>query len=248
MITSVICWTNLSSEDPTWLIVGKIIKSFSSSAYEVFKNWQKRSRLDWFENIAMQDEIPLHAASGWGYMSEEQYSEMVIDVLNLMPINSNDSVFELGCGVGAVFKVIRSVYGGKVSIWGSDLSTHAITKIRETFPNDTRHFYVAPMTQRNDFIMDNSQDHVISFGAVAMYLYLDEMAMAIEEALRIAKPGGHLCFTNFVEPDGIFIGSILEPVEKSYWSKVANRYSLENLVINQMLYQKDRYFVCFQNQ
>ena len=245
MTTSIMYLSKLSSKDPKWLTVGGYIKVLSPSFHEEFKKWQKRERLDWFENIALKGEMPLHAASGWGYMSHEIYDEMVLHVLSVMPIKSNDTVFELGCGVGAVFKLIRRVWGESISIGGSDLSRQAITKIREVFPNDTSEFYVTPMTKKNDLIKDNSKDHVISFGAMAMYLYKDEMAMAIKEALRIAKPGGHLCFTHFVEPDGVLKGSILEPVEKSFWSKLANEYSLEKLVLKQMIHQKDRYFVCF---
>ena len=62
---------------------------------------------------------------------------------------------------------------------------------------------------------------------------------------RITKPGGHLCFTHFVEPSGEFIGSILQPVEKSYWMKMAEKYSLVNLRMKQMIHQFDRYSVCF---
>ena len=88
-------------------------------------------------------------------------------------------------------------------------------------------------------------DHVISFGALAMYLYEEEMEKALEEAIRIAKPGGRLCFTHFIEPRGVLKGSILEPIEKSHWPKFAKKHFLENLIVKQMIEQKDRYFVCF---
>ena len=108
------------------------------------------------------------------------------------------------------------------------------------------HFYHFSMTQKYEFLSHNSQDHVISFGAFAMYLYKDEMETSLQEALRIVKPGGHLCYTHFVEPHiGSSIGSILEPIEKSIWLQWAKIYFLENLKIGQMMYQGDRYFVCF---
>ena len=235
----------LPAKDPKWLIVGNVLKMFSSTSYEAFKNWQQKSRLQWFEDVAQKDELPLHAASGWGYMSEVQYNEMVSHVLQEMPIKSSDSVFELGCGVGAILKIIRSLKGETVSVGGSDLSQQAVTKIREIFPNETTNFYVLPMTEKNFNIPDNSKDHVISFGAIAMYLYKEQMVIALQEALRICKPGGHLCFTNFVEPSGQAIFSILEPVEKSFWTEITQKYSLENLIVKQMKNQKDRYFVCF---
>ena len=40
------------------------------------------------------------------------------------------------------------------------------------------------MTVKNNFVSDNSQDIVISFGAFAMYLYKDDMELALIEALR----------------------------------------------------------------
>ena len=38
--------------------------------------------------------------------------------------------------------------------------------------------------------------------AFAMYLYKDEMEIALKEALRMAKMGGRLCFTHFILPLG----------------------------------------------
>ena len=40
------------------------------------------------------------------------------------------------------------------------------------------------MTEKNTFVPDNSQDVVISFGAFAMYLYKEDMEVALAEALR----------------------------------------------------------------
>ena len=245
MAISIVYLITLPERDPKWLIIGKYIEFFSPSLYEGFKKRQQESRLQWFENVAQKTDIPLHAASGWGYMSEEEYNNMVYHVLNKMSIKDTDSVFELGCGVGAVLQLIKSAYGERVTIGGSDLSVQAIAKIQKVFPVDATNFFVASMEEKNEHIMDNAKDHVISFGALAMYLYKEGMLKALEEAIRIAKPGGHLCFTHFIEPNGKLKGSILEPIEKSFWPLIANQYSLENLIIEQMLYQKDRYFVCF---
>ena len=66
-------------------------------------------------------------------------------------IQSGQSIYELGCGTGAVFQHLRKVYAGSdFNIGGSDLSGHAIEKIRQVFPNDKQHFTVLSMTQRND--------------------------------------------------------------------------------------------------
>ena len=109
---------------------------------------------------------------------------MVDDVLKDIPIDVHSKIFELGCGTGAVLKRIKQKYGSDVIIGGSDLSFNAIEVARNTFPQESNHFYVISMTDKNNFVSDNSQDIVISFGAFAMYLYKDDMELALIEALR----------------------------------------------------------------
>ena len=64
-------------------------------------------------------------------------------------------------------------------------------------------------------------------------------------SFRITKPGGYLCFTHFIEPGGAFIGTILQPVEMSFWSYLAEKYYLVDLKIKPMIHQHDRYYVWF---
>lgn len=73
-----------------------------------------------------------------------------------MPIKDKDSVFEFGCGVGAILQLIKCAYGETVSIGGSDLSFQAIEKIKKVFPGDATSFFVSSMVEKNKHIMDNS--------------------------------------------------------------------------------------------
>ena len=150
----------------------------------------------------------------------------------------------LGCGTGAALLRIKSKFGVK-KIGGSDLSEEAIYRVRQTFPQQKSQFHVISMTEKDVQIQDESQDVVLSLGAFAMYLYKDEMEIALKEALRMAKRGGRLCFTCFIEPNGRFLGTILEPLPKSQWKDWALKYTLKDIKINQMIHQHDRYFVCF---
>ena len=126
MIYPIAYLKSLPARNPNWIMVGNIIKLISPNVYQNFKVKQKGQRLQWFEDLAQQDNIPLHAASGYGYMSEDEYNNMVDQVLQEMPIEKGDSIFELGCGVGADLKRIRNNYGETVAIGGSDLSENAI--------------------------------------------------------------------------------------------------------------------------
>ena len=125
------------------------------------------------------------------------------------------------------------------------MSKEAIDRVRQTFPQQKSQFHVISMTEKDVQIQDESQDVVLSLGAFAMYLYKDEMEIALKEALRMAKMGGRLCFTHFIEPNGRFLGTILEPLPKSQWKDWALKYMLKDIKIDQMIHQHDRYFVCF---
>ena len=100
----------------------------------------------------------------------------------------NDSIFELGCGTGAVLQRIIETHGTNIAIGGSDISINAIEIARrQTFSVENTQFYVISMTEKNELIPDNTQDLVISFGAFAMYLFKEEMVVALKEALRFQK-------------------------------------------------------------
>ena len=122
---SILYLQTLKAKDPAWIFMGKIINVFSPNMYIVFKQKQKESRLEWFNSLATEKSNTLHALSGWGYMSEEEYNNVVDQALKELSIKEGDSVFELGCGVGADLKRIRDVYGKTISIGGSDISHQA---------------------------------------------------------------------------------------------------------------------------
>ena len=74
---------------------------------------------------------------------------------------------------------------------------------------------------------------------------LNATGFVIEVPFRMAKMGGRLCFTCFIEPNGRFLGTILEPLPKSQWQDWALKYTLKDMKIDQMIHQHDRYFLCF---
>ena len=111
---------------------------------------------------------------------------IIDDVLKSVTIKENDSIFEFGCGTGAVLKRILETHSGtNIVIGGSDISINAIKKAQsQTLLAKNGQFYVISMTTKNELIADNTQDLVISFGAFAMYLFKEEMIVALKEALR----------------------------------------------------------------
>ena len=221
---------------PTIMIVRKI--KHKDQNYK-----DQNSIYNWFEKDAQQHDKPLHVRSGWGYMSNNEFNDIIDDWLVKMnpPIKDGDSCFEMGCGVGAVLTHINNQYNNSLTLSGSDFSPNAIEVIKSVFDKTPDNFFVFNMINKHP-IEDNSQDHVISAGALGMYLRKHEMIIAIKEAVRMTKPGGSLCFTHFLEHTGQNKGSIIDRVDKSFWISMQDELNIENIIFDNVKYQGDRYY------
>ena len=60
--------------------------------------------------------------------------------------------------------------------------------VRALFPKARSRFVVAAMTNLGGQVANRSYDHVLSFGAMAMYLLKSEMVMTLKEA--VSSVGG----------------------------------------------------------
>ena len=53
------------------VLIGEILKVVLPSFYK----WQQKgARVAWFQRLAEEKDVPLHVASGWNYVSEDQYN------------------------------------------------------------------------------------------------------------------------------------------------------------------------------
>eukprot|EP00316_Scyphosphaera_apsteinii_P005980 CAMPEP_0119310550 /NCGR_PEP_ID=MMETSP1333-20130426/19631_1 /TAXON_ID=418940 /ORGANISM="Scyphosphaera apsteinii, Strain RCC1455" /LENGTH=277 /DNA_ID=CAMNT_0007314751 /DNA_START=379 /DNA_END=1213 /DNA_ORIENTATION=- len=199
----------------------------------------------WFDEHAMKPrDGGLHTLSAWDYLTPQAYDEMVFDGLRRLspPIRPGASVFELGCGVGAVFKVIQA-HIGEVRPGGCDMSVNAIRVVHKLFPSARSQFVIGPMVGLGGNMPNHSFDHVISFGAMAMYLLKDEMALTMREAVRLAKPGASLGFTHFIEEGAAPRGTIVQPIRRSELSHLAKLAGLIDVRFFQMRHQGKRYMM-----
>ena len=57
------------------VLAGEIFKVIAPNSY---KKGQKDSRIYWFDKLAKEEGLPIHVASGWSYLSEEQYESMYV--------------------------------------------------------------------------------------------------------------------------------------------------------------------------
>ena len=94
-------------------LIGGLISIIAPKAY---KYLMQKTRLSWFSNLALDQDLPLHVASGWNYLSESEFNEIVDQVTNQITIEENDSVFELGQSFQISFKCFGHNQGSIFSL------------------------------------------------------------------------------------------------------------------------------------
>lgn len=197
----------------------------------------------WFDDAAEGCDIhkSLHRCSRWNYLSDREYKNMVMMGVEKMnpPLKDGESIFDMGIGVGAPFKVLTEFFRD-LQFGGSDLAKNAIDVAKQVFPQHADYFLVHDMTKKHEAIADNSQDHVVSFGALGMYLTKNEMLKAFKEALRMTKPGQSMLFTHFIEPGQSVRGSIITPIEKTILQEELSKIGMENIEFHSLKPIKDQ--------
>jgi cyclopropane fatty-acyl-phospholipid synthase-like methyltransferase len=206
------------------------------------KSDQEKAK-DWFNKGAYNcDKENLHHCSEWRYLSKEAFDVLIMDGASKLGIKDSDKIFDMGVGVGAALLVMDKHYKN-LELGGSDFAENAIKKAKEVFPRHAKNFYLQDMSKKHEKIPANYYDHVVSFGALAMYLTLEQMNAAIKEAVRMTKPGGTMLFTSFIAPGGKNVGSIITPVDPRYWQKKADYLGIKDVEILPMKHQGDRYML-----
>jgi len=196
-----------------------------------------------FDAAASREPIPgeLHALSAWEYLTAQEYNEMVSGVAEQMspPIRDGASVFELGCGVGAALRVIQTRV--RISPAGIDFSNAALRVAKAQFPSYAESFVLGDITRSHAHVASHSFDHVVSFGALGMYLEHEQMGLALAEAARIARPGASLAFSHFIEEGHQPRGTVLAPIARERLGELATAAGLVGLRYHTMRHQGERY-------
>lgn len=221
--------------------------------YDIYFTYKSKKAIkEWFNDEALSyNPEKLHDGSAWNYLTTEEFKEIVLDGVSKMDpkIKNHEKIFELGVGVGAALKVIKDDLGDfQLEMGGSDIAENAIDQVKKIFPDQADNFFVGDMIENHSNIPDNYYDHVVSFGALAMYLTENQMKKAIKEAVRITKPGGSLLFSHFIAPGGEKIGSIVTKIEPSFFEMNAKEWGVDNIKIYQMKHQGDRFQVALRKQ
>lgn len=190
----------------------------------MFKDLYSERTHEWFRRRAAQhsSDTPLHHSSGWSYLSNEKWNEFVNDCIQHVDIFNIKSVFEGGCGVGAVLKTL-CLKNPLLELHGMDICKEAVERCIENVPNVKS--YVGSITDLSKHD-DAAFDFVISNCVLSYLDSYNDVKQAVNELIRIAKPNKHihLCvFTEFPE----HMKSFRICIEKSWWNQFTDLVDLK---------------------
>jgi ubiquinone/menaquinone biosynthesis C-methylase UbiE len=134
--------------------------------------------------------------------------------MKYIDLKNINSIFEGGCGVGAVFKYILSK-NINIKISGIDICKEAINKCIENFPMSN----VAVKDVCNlDSYDTNSFDSVISVCVLSYLDSLESIKKAVDELIRITKSGCKIAICTFTDTEK-GMKSFRQIVPKKWWEK-----------------------------
>lgn len=209
------CW-------PWWYLVVAAIVACSLAIPYLVKHssgGHKLTTLAWF-TTKIDRSKPLYIQSHWDYYTPTEWKGFVLhSVAALEPrIEKGDSVFDVGCGVGAALKTLDDEFSLS-KIGGVDFVPEAVGVAKEVFPAMQANFLVGDAAVKMRIVPAASYDHVIGIGSL---LYMPDLATAgivVKEALRIARPGASLVFTLLLEPGKCCMRSANIAIPLSWWQE-----------------------------
>ncbi|GIO26712.1 MerR family transcriptional regulator [Ornithinibacillus bavariensis] len=156
---------------------------------EIRRSWTDRWN---FDNQAANYDNNIKK-DGHVFNIHDGYDQALAKVVDMVQISSGKTVIDIGIGTGNLGSRFLSV-GARVI--GVDQSTLMLQKCKEKYPQiETRkgHFLALPL-------LDQSADAIVSSYALH-HLTDEDKLFALEEMLRVIKPGGQICIADLMFHD-----------------------------------------------
>ena len=145
----------------------------------------------------------------WNYTGPKETAEVFMKYQK----NSDAKIYDAGCGTGLVGVELQK-YGYK-NFFGADLSK----KLLDLVPKNL--YQKLDQIELNKKIneKENSYDAVLCVGT---FTFGHVKPLALDEFIRITKPGGHICFTinEGIHEEYGFDKKIIELDQKNKWQKL----------------------------
>jgi len=158
-------------------------------------------------------------------VSQEAWDTMCGTSAALCNIKHGDTVFDAGCGCGAwLDSVNRQNPEKELKMVGLDYAAGLIEIANQRLPEGTWH--VGDARSYPD-VPDNSFDVSVSFGVFVYFDSLDECRQALEELVRVTKPGGRIMVGRMNSKE-VFDAIGEETIKRNYAKYVPRQMKVES--------------------
>ena len=144
--------------------------------------------------MSVREEFDSWAAEGRDKGMEDRHWHTAKHALARMPVETGDTVVDLGCGSGYALRALRETAG-----IGRGYGLDGAPEMARNAADDTADSAIGFLVADFDTLpcADNSVDHVFSMEA---FYYARDPAHTLEEIRRILRPGGTFyCAVNYYE-------------------------------------------------
>lgn len=168
--------------------------AFKQALWAPLTHLQRRQYAEVWDSLVESPQVPVVAVAD--VSNEENLgpstSQCFQNLSELVSLNSDDEVLEIGCGAGRIGAVVAP----RCRRWtGADISARMLTLAAERLNTLNNMRLVQLHNVALDEFLDNSFDVVY---ATSVLGHLDEMDrwQYVEEAARVLRPGGRLLLDN----------------------------------------------------
>jgi len=171
----------------------------SPDVWDLYKDLYEKKTNKWFKNVALnaKDDEPLHHASGWRYLSQDQWNDLCKHSLHGLNINNINRIFDAGCGVGAFLKYINRI-NPKLKLYGNDICKEAIDKCQKEISNaklEVGDICIMNNTKK----LENKFNFVICMGVVSYLESLEKVKIAVNNFISMVKSGSLISICTLTE-------------------------------------------------
>ncbi|MBD3233018.1 MAG: methyltransferase domain-containing protein [candidate division Zixibacteria bacterium] len=135
-------------------------------------------------------------ATDWDKNYPPEVIEKAKDILSALPINTGDTILDLGCGTGILYPVLQDINKGSGVVYGMDFSRKMLSEASLAYPAGS---LICATSNRLPF-RNSCFDRVIAFAA---FPHFSDKRQVCTEVYRILKAAGYFCVVHLLSSEEI---------------------------------------------
>jgi ubiquinone/menaquinone biosynthesis C-methylase UbiE len=165
--------------------------------------------------------------NGYHFITEARYNELISRVIAPMNLRAGQSLLECGCGSGAFLQAVDLACPG-LNLFGMDYSESMLEAARVKMP---RAVFLSGDIRNLSVLKNESFDHSAAFAVLCYLNHLDEARQALDELVRVTRPGG--C---------IFLGDTSDAGKRKEATRLLKKIWRPRAIPEYLFFEKDFFY------